>query len=1387
MAINPVTKEYGIGHIGVENSAGTGQINLQMTASGGAYPGRNLAHDSVSVTFTPLVNGTGVAPPAPVWAIALVEDGVDPAGEYTTADNDTSLATGVLAFASGISITNPTVLTYPAGKHGMFRIIVIAADRAASARRISQVNTGGASIEYHHDSDQNTARGGLAVVITNDDTATRIRTGYLWKETYVDLVAYSQAGNLRYGHTFTVQVSMKAGTYINPKAMKGAFRTVTADGVNVDQGDGSTAGAPYRATPNSSGVVTFGVIASESNVIRVDTDFAASQTDHYFHVGVNAALGDSTTPSGELPAFLTSGSISGTTTSQRSWIQFTPSVNGTDFTNADRNRSRSTGTKRIASGFSIYQDSGQVTPGAKAYSSSAYTTAQDLFRRPEVTATSHAIPFLETFVVDAYGNLLSGLSFLGKVRTQNASPQEENSQSVTSGTGGTVGRLRWNYTIGATHAAFNRFFEPGIARVAGSHATTGPDDPASPPATFLNLAKTGSDKTGNHPNPKGSGTLSYDGAQPAYPKTVRVTGNVFTTKEPVANATSVFGVNSEVFLEGMWTGDLGQAVVNANNEPTGTATRSKNLGTGALRYKVSSEIDESTKTLKTLGEFNPCDVAGRLYSVSGSDAMKGRRAAWNITTSTRHEAPTDDANSNYHLTGTLGYNAGTGGDNGFQSLAAPSDPGTLAIYYGYSPATATAQSFDLNASAPEQAGFNTDSGVFGYFRQVVGFIAVNPNYLIIVVVEKLIYPPDVSEVRIMARFLEFLPNGDVTPVKLDEPARIYISKDGGAGSAIEEVVANVQMDAIDPDINGKSANWEYFFDAPDNGSYSVAVSGLIQGSRPTGPGQTIFIVGESDPDISLLVDVGHSGTAHDGKHLIAGLPIEVNVIGFRESTGTLIDLDTGADQPKFALFRKNLIEYLAADLTWKNVITQGPVFFHSPTLNVAEKRWATTFETDSSWGVSDVVAVGRATYLGAPYEDKQFREFTGARFQHDRLTDSFGVRVATVGANITLSGLQTIDGISLLAGDKILVKDQTNGIENGIYVVASGAWTRDETFNATVGVVAGTDITAKEGTLNSDTVWLLANNDPITVGTDALVFRLLAPNPDYVPIVSGGSTKVGRHMTVGDSVGFTVSIYNSRTKQLETLTNPRIVVGRNTSGRYQYLNAAETAWVDLIGAAVADEHAMTETGAGNKLYSKVFVSTGVGGLWTNRDLQVIVLGEIGGVPYKGDASVEVVDPINPHDVDIDIQVDGGNVSRPGRHFLDGDTMTIGAVLLDASGKVSFDAGTMECALLILDSSIGSTRYLDATNAWVTGDAFHWFAMSPSPGDAKLALLNKVITLPAGLKYADIYIVARGSRTDPGTTSVFRFKGKEKVTVVDSKFQHDDIATGDGSSSPGMFP
>ena len=91
-------------------------------------------------------------------------------------------------------------------------------------------------------------------------------------------------------------------------------------------------------------------------------------------------------------------------------------------------------------------------------------------------------------------------------------------------------------------------------------------------------------------------------------------------------------------------------------------------------------------------------------------------------------------------------------------------------------------------------------------------------------------------------------------------------------------------------------------------------------------------------------------------------------------------------------------------------------------------------------------------------------------------------RVATT-EDITLSGVQTIDGVGVLAGDRVLVKDQSTASENGVYdVVSGGAWTRsvdavqDE-------LTSGSFVFVEEGSVNGSAGFVVSTANPITIGT----------------------------------------------------------------------------------------------------------------------------------------------------------------------------------------------------------------------------------------------------------------------------------------------------------------
>jgi hypothetical protein len=97
--------------------------------------------------------------------------------------------------------------------------------------------------------------------------------------------------------------------------------------------------------------------------------------------------------------------------------------------------------------------------------------------------------------------------------------------------------------------------------------------------------------------------------------------------------------------------------------------------------------------------------------------------------------------------------------------------------------------------------------------------------------------------------------------------------------------------------------------------------------------------------------------------------------------------------------------------------------------------------------------------------------------------------VATTGANITLSGTQTIDGVSVGATERVLVKDQTDGTENGIYVSDSSTWIRAADADGAKDLKPGTFLYVDRGTDNGQTFWVFNSSSTATsivVGTDTV-------------------------------------------------------------------------------------------------------------------------------------------------------------------------------------------------------------------------------------------------------------------------------------------------------------
>lgn len=108
-------------------------------------------------------------------------------------------------------------------------------------------------------------------------------------------------------------------------------------------------------------------------------------------------------------------------------------------------------------------------------------------------------------------------------------------------------------------------------------------------------------------------------------------------------------------------------------------------------------------------------------------------------------------------------------------------------------------------------------------------------------------------------------------------------------------------------------------------------------------------------------------------------------------------------------------------------------------------------------------------------------------------------RAATTGA-ITLSGEQTIDGVACVALDRVLVKNQASSIDNGIYTVATGSWSRAQDFDGNRDVVTGTFVFITSGTVNAGAFYECTTTGNIVFGSSNITFAVGALGPIVIPL-----------------------------------------------------------------------------------------------------------------------------------------------------------------------------------------------------------------------------------------------------------------------------------------------
>ena len=316
-----------------------------------------------------------------------------------------------------------------------------------------------------------------------------------------------------------------------------------------------------------------------------------------------------------------------------------------------------------------------------------------------------------------------------------------------------------------------------------------------------------------------------------------------------------------------------------------------------------------------------------------------------------------------------------------------------------------------------------------------------------------------------------------------------------------------------------------------------------------------------------------------------------------------------------------------------------------------------TIATQSASSVS--ISGGTITGLGAPSNSSD----AATKNYVDNLVTGLKTRIITraaTTANIDLSAdLQngdTLDGITLATGNKVLVKDQTDATQNGIYdVVASGTATRNTDYD-TVAELAGQLVIVQEGSSNADKIFLCTTDNSGSIGSVNIVFTIVQPSNVGDVTLTGTQTLTNKTLT-SPVISEIVSVSNGNISVLPNGTGKVLLDGNGSSG----------------GVTISDGNIDIRTGTGAVSKVKFYCES------SNAHAQTLQA-----QPHSAGSSAVLTLPV-----------------ATGTLIGSGDTGTLPLAAIDVDGGTDIGADLTTSDLIIVDDGAGGTNRKAALSRLVT--------------------------------------------------------------------------------------
>ena len=234
---------------------------------------------------------------------------------------------------------------------------------------------------------------------------------------------------------------------------------------------------------------------------------------------------------------------------------------------------------------------------------------------------------------------------------------------------------------------------------------------------------------------------------------------------------------------------------------------------------------------------------------------------------------------------------------------------------------------------------------------------------------------------------------------------------------------------------------------------------------------------------------------------------------------------------------------------------------------------------------------------------KYFEDETGKYWSlpFSQSATSFSNALCATTGDISLSGTQTIDGVSVSAGNIVLVKNQTTKSENGIYVASSGSWTRSTELDVNAEFINWKTVYVSSGTINGDSSWYLYVEDTFDFGTSDVIWEVQRLKVYQNSTPSGaGSSSVINCVVQRNSTTFPDDYFVGHSNGIARVQESSL----GTSTAY-----SELFWEPVYQESVNDLYSYDDGSNFGKLYAGttngIFVSTEL--LWENVNVSSTIL------------------------------------------------------------------------------------------------------------------------------------------------------------------------------------